>query len=237
MIDKAGQASGNSLIYRHELKYFVSYGEYMLIRERLRHILKCDPYAGKNGAYHIRSLYFDDHTDTALKTKLSGDDEREKVRIRIYNLSDSVIKLESKRKNGPYISKTSLRITREQADLLAAGDARALRGMDSPLAIYVYNLMRARLLRPVVLVDYTREAYVHPVQNVRITFDKELSSGVFSKNLFSGHVATAPALEHGLMVLEIKFASYFPDFLRSLVQTDHFQRSAISKYVICRQFE
>ena len=44
------------------------------------------------GQYHIRSLYFDDVYETALKDKVAGTDERCKYRVRIYNYNDSVIK-------------------------------------------------------------------------------------------------------------------------------------------------
>jgi hypothetical protein len=44
--------------------------------------------------------------------------------------------------------------------------------------------MKWDLLKPKTIVDYTREAYVYPVGNVRITFDKSIRTGIYSKNLF-----------------------------------------------------
>ena len=58
--------------------------------------MKKDTNADSRGDYHIRSLYFDDYNDSALFEKQSGILKRKKYRIRIYNLSDSVIKLEKK---------------------------------------------------------------------------------------------------------------------------------------------
>lgn len=223
-------------VYRHELKYYITYGEYLLLRQRLARTLRPDPHANANGEYHIRSLYFDDMADSSVKTKIGGDNEREKIRVRIYNMSDDVIKLESKRKTGQYITKRSVTITREEALALAKGDPRALLGNTDELAKHVYRLMRMQMLRPVVIVDYFREAYLHPAENVRITFDKELSTGIYRKDFFNA-VPTAPAIEQGLMVLEIKFAKFLPAFLHGLVQCEGARRLAISKYLICRKFE
>ena len=222
--------------YRHEQKYYITFGEYWLLRQRIARALKLDPNANENGEYQIRSLYFDDMTESSVKTKIGGDNEREKIRIRIYNMSDAVIKLESKLKTGQYISKRSCSLTREQADALSAGDATALLGHPDPLAKHVYRLMRMQLLRPVVLVDYYREAYLHPAENVRITFDKELSTGVFRKDLFNNG-PMAPALDKGVVVLEVKFAKFLPGFIQCLIQCEGAQRLAISKYLICRKYE
>lgn len=222
--------------YRHELKYYITYGEYLLLRQRFARTLKPDPHANADGEYHIRSLYFDDMADSSVKTKIGGDNEREKIRLRIYNLSDAVIKLESKRKTGQYIAKRSVSLTRVQAEGLAAGDVRALLGHPDALAKHVYRLMHMQRLKPVVLVDYFREAYLHPAENVRVTFDKELSSGVFRKDLFS-NVPTAPVLGDGVMVMEVKFAKFLPAFIHSLIQCEGANRQAISKYVICRKYE
>ncbi len=222
--------------YRHELKYYITYGEYVLLRQRVSRALRLDPHADEHGEYQIRSLYFDDMADSSVKTKIGGDNEREKIRVRIYNMSDSVIKLESKLKTGQYISKRSCSLSREQADALSGGDAKALLGHADPLAKHVYRLMRMQMLRPVVLVDYYREAYLHPAENVRITFDKELSTGVFRKDLFGGG-PMAPALDRGIVVMEVKFARFLPGFVHGLIQCEGAQRLAISKYLICRKFE
>ena len=79
--------------FRHELKYLINEGDAALIRQRLDAALQPDAHA-LNGRYHIRSLYFDDYYDTAYLDKLGGFGDRRKYRIRIYNLSDQVIRLE-----------------------------------------------------------------------------------------------------------------------------------------------
>ena len=58
--------------YRHELKFEIPYGEYMAMRTRLRLIMKPDPHVGEDGRYRIRSIYFDNSDDKALREKIDG---------------------------------------------------------------------------------------------------------------------------------------------------------------------
>ena len=60
--------------YRHELKYYINYIDYLSVRQSLRHLLESDSNADKNGDYIIRSLYFDDLGDSALRKKIAGVD-------------------------------------------------------------------------------------------------------------------------------------------------------------------
>ena len=58
--------------YRHEIKHMISPGDAMAIRTNLSAVASLDPHARQNGSYCIRSLYFDDPADTALREKLDG---------------------------------------------------------------------------------------------------------------------------------------------------------------------
>jgi hypothetical protein len=82
--------------YRHELKFEIPYGEYVAMQKRLRLIMKPDPHVGEDGRYRIRSIYFDNNGDKALREKINGIAKREKFRIRYYNDDFSFITLEKK---------------------------------------------------------------------------------------------------------------------------------------------
>ena len=143
---------------RHELKYHITPAELGVLRGVLAPVMQRDPNGNEHNEYHIRSLYFDTINDDALEEKIAGVGNRKKYRIRIYNFSDRVIKLECKSKYGDLISKQSVTIPRELADQLIAGDPEGLQRMRHPLFHDVYREMRTRLLRPAVIVDYVREA-------------------------------------------------------------------------------
>ncbi len=228
-----------SLPLRHELKFFINEMQYFVLSDILDHVLQRDPNGDEFNEYHIRSLYFDTVYNTALFDKMDGVKNRDKYRIRIYNFSDRVIKLECKTKVGSLISKRSISIPRLLCEQLMAGDPAGLETTRSGLLNDVYREMTINLLRPVVLVDYVREAYLHPAEEVRITFDKQLRTGLRSTDLFNPYVPTVPPLDHSEMILEVKYNRVLPPYIRDLLSTycPGALQSAISKYTWCRRFE
>ena len=93
---------------RHELKFFINEMQYQVLSRQLDRVLWRDPNGDVNNEYHIRSLYFDTIFNDAYFDKMDGDQNRDKYRIRIYNMRDTNIKLECKTKVGSLISKRSL---------------------------------------------------------------------------------------------------------------------------------
>ena len=222
---------------RHEIKYYISAADLEGLRNRIARVLDYDTHADENGEYFIRSLYFDDVFDSAYYDKLDGASVRDKYRIRIYNMSDRDIFLERKRKTGNLIQKSSVKITRELADMLIDGDPSQLLKTNEPLLADMYVQMRTKLLRAKVLVDYTREAFVHPAENVRITFDKRLSCCPGSTALFDKNLLSASVLDMSREILEVKYDTYLPQFISAVLADSTHEHCAVSKYVLCRGFE
>ena len=231
------QEKRTKLPARHELKYFINPAELEVLRKRLRAVMKLDPHCKDGKPYIIRSLYFDDINDRAYYDKQSGVMHRDKYRIRIYGLSDKEIFLERKRKMGDLIQKSSVKITKRLCEQLISGDPRGLQTSKEPLLQDMYVEMRLNLLRPAVIVDYMREAYQHPAENVRITFDMQLRSGLHSVDLFNKNLPTVCPHDQNVEILEVKFDTYLPDHIRQLMAGLNMDRSAVSKYVLCRRFE
>ena len=222
---------------RHELKYFITPAEMTVLRGILTPVMQLDPNGNEHNEYHIRSLYFDTINDDALEEKIAGVGNRKKYRIRIYNFSDRVIKLECKSKYGDLISKQSVTIPRELADQLIAGDPEGLQRMRHPLLHDVYREMKTRLLRPAVIVDYVREAYIHNAEEVRVTFDKQLRTGLFSSDMFNKDLPTYPVFDDPVEILEVKYDEFLPSYIQSILSGITAQRSAVSKYTWCRRYE
>lgn len=231
------QQKRNGLPARHELKYFINPAEVEALRARLRPALELDSHCVGGRPYVIRSLYFDDIDNSAFDDKQAGVMHRAKYRIRIYRYSDAEIFLERKLKLGDLIQKSSVQITRRLCEQLIAGDPRGLQNSNSPLLQDMYVQMRTRLLRPKVLVDYAREAYLHPAEDTRITFDLSLRSGLHSVELFNPRVPTVCPHDRNVEILEVKFNNYLPEHVAGLLHGIEAERSAVSKYVLCRRFE
>ena len=225
---------------RHELKFFISPLQYQVLSRTLKATLNPDPNGDENNQYHIRSLYFDTAYDSALYDKINGTANRDKYRIRIYNFSDQMIRLECKSKFRDLISKRSVRITRDLAEQLISADPTGLESTASGLVSDTFREMRTNLLHPVVIVDYLREADLHPAEEVRITFDMQLRSGLNSVDMFNPYLPTVPPFDHDEIILEVKYNQVLPPYIASLLTyalRDGACRSAISKYVYCRRFE
>ena len=231
------QQKRNELPARHELKYFINPAELEALRQRLRGALSMDEHCVGGRPYIIRSLYFDDIEDSAFYDKQAGVMHRDKYRIRVYNFSDKTIFLERKRKLGDLIQKSSVQITRRLCDQLVEGNPAGLYRSSNPLLQDVYVQMRTRLLRPRVLVDYAREAYLYPAEDVRITFDMSLRTGLHSHDLFNAKVPTVCPHDRNVEILEVKFNNYLPSHIAALLSGTEAERSAVSKYILCRRYE
>jgi hypothetical protein len=185
--------------------------------------------------YNIRSLYFDDPLRSALETKNDGIFRREKYRIRIYNDSEKTINLERKSKFGEFVCKESAQITQAEYRQVLEGEYSFLMMREENLLHDFYAALTTYHFRPSVIVDYWREAYIHEWGNVRITFDKKLSAGINTFELFHPKLVMEEVLPTELTIMEVKFDSFLPDHIRQILQPKSHIRSSISKYVLCRE--
>ncbi|MDP4179761.1 MAG: polyphosphate polymerase domain-containing protein [Bacillota bacterium] len=221
---------------RHELKFYINYHEYYTLKQRLKYFMELDSFVPEYEGYHVRSLYFDDVYDSSLYEKNSGVNRRQKYRIRIYNKSDSKIRLERKSKYGQYISKETAILTRQEYnDLVIENKSDFLIESQDMLKRNFYFEIRHNLMKPKVIVDYEREAFLLGAGNVRITFDKKLEAGIDSIDILECEPATVRILPESVLILEIKYDDFLPGLIKNLIQFTSHDISAISKYVMCRE--
>lgn len=226
----------NKFHFRHEIKYYINYSDYLAIAKRLEKVLHLDANAGSNKEYKIRSLYFDTLYNKALLDKQIGVSKREKYRIRYYNDDLSLIKLEKKIKDRGLCSKLSAPVTEEECRKILNGDIEFLRISENPLFNDLYVQMRSYTLRPKVIVDYVREPYVYKTGNVRITFDKSIRTSMQSVNMFLDSVPTMEVIDHKFIVLEVKYDEFLPDIVQDILQVSGNLRSSVSKYEAARMY-
>lgn len=215
--------------FRHEYKHSITPADMVTLRMRLSAVMQHDSFT-VGGKYFIRSLYFDNIFDKALFEKLNGVNQREKFRIRYYNGDTSFIRLEKKAKFGGLSSKLSAQLTYGQADLLARGIP--VRSCKNELIDELAFKMDTQLLKPKTIVDYTREAFVYPAGNVRITLDYNIRTGMDPTELLDPNCVTVPTGED--IILEIKWDEYLPSAIEQAVQLGSRQTSSFSKYAACR---
>lgn len=217
---------------RHEWKHEISYGDMLVLRQRLSAVMKRDVHA-VDGKYMIRSLYFDNASDKALREKVDGVNIREKFRIRYYNNDTSLIHLEKKSKVNGLCLKDSATLTKEQAQAIANGDYDWVVESGVPLVQELYSKMMSQGLRPKTIVDYLREPFVFAPGNVRVTLDYNIRTGMNCTDFLNPICITVPAGDAPI-ILEVKWDEYLPDIIRDAVQLPNCRVGAFSKYAVCR---
>lgn len=222
--------------FRHELKFAINLSDYYAIKSRLKVVTKPDKNVGPDGAYHIRSLYFDNIHDKALREKIDGVNNREKFRIRYYNQDFSYIKLEKKSKCNGLCNKQATSITKTQCECLLEGDLEWMKYAGDPLILELYTKMHYEQLRPRTLVDYKREPFVYKAGNVRITIDRDIRTGLYAKNLFDLETPTIHTDTQGVIILEVKYDDFIPEIITDIIQLGSRRHSAYSKYAVCRMY-
>ncbi len=223
--------------YRHELKYSISQADYLAIRSRVRTVMKADPHTNKNGIYTIRSIYFDNADDKALREKLDGIAKREKFRIRYYNDDFSFISLEKKIKDNSLCLKLDADITEQECRAILNGNIEWMYENSNTLVKELCHKMTSQQLRPKVLVSYVREPYIYEAGNVRVTFDSEIRTSLFHREFMEETIQDISATDMPRdMILEVKFDEYLPDIISCLIQVEGIRQQAFSKYGICRRF-
>lgn len=220
---------------RHEHKYLIEYDTYLNIKNRLSLAMRLDENSIDNKGYHIRSVYFDDIYDSALYEKSAGISFRKKYRIRIYNYSDTRIKLEIKKKYQEYTNKISTTIDRKEYEKIYLGKTDGLLTSGNEVKMSYYLEMNNKVLRPKVIVDYYREAYVLPYNEVRLTFDKELSASRPCLDMFNDKVISNRLSDNYSRILEVKYNNFLPSFIKNLLEPFPLTRLSVSKYVLCRE--
>jgi hypothetical protein len=219
---------------RHELKHSINHGEHTVLSGRLKAVLRRDDHADDAGLYRVRSLYFDTPGNRALKEKLASDDRREKFRIRTYpNQAGSPIHLEKKVKIHGLCSKSHVRITPDEFDLIVNGHFSWMASDERYLVVEFYSKLMGQMLRPKTIIEYNREPYTFPVGNVRITFDTDIRTSSRFEMFLSDNLPLLPAGDE-LVIMEVKYDAFLPGFIQSLIQIGNRKPIACSKYAIGR---
>lgn len=231
---------------RLEYKYLVPNRLLEPIRAAIRAHCLPDPVGGTDtpGEYTVRSIYYDTLAFDCYHDKEAGVKDRNKFRIRGYNLPglDPVVYLEIKKKTAGFISKHRAPVLRQNIERLLSSrdvDRYVIQAGVMPHARkdaerFLYHYVRFGL-RPAVLVVYDRDAFTAGLDtSLRITIDKTLR-GSLSPSLegLYDDARLAPAMSKSF-ILEVKFfRSALPEWIRALITRFQLSRMALSKYTIC----
>lgn len=217
--------------YRHEYKHSINMTDFLMLDSKIKLFAEPDENC-RNGSYFVRSLYFDNYTDKALREKLDGISVREKFRIRYYNMDDSKILLEKKAKHKGLCLKEQAFLTKQQVEQIMSGNYEFLANSASLLLNEFYAKLENECLRPKLIVDYTRKAYVYDPGNVRVTFDSGIHSSVFTDDFFNAEISAIPI--PNTIIMEVKYDEFLPQIIADLLRLEGRQTISFSKYAAGR---
>lgn len=221
--------------WRHEWKHEISPSDRLVLRQRLGAICTLDPHAS-DGSYRIRSLYFDNISDRALREKLDGVDRREKWRIRYYDDDTSFIHLERKAKAHGLGTKDACMLTAPEVRAIVEGNTSWMPYDARPLVRRLATAMTCEGMRPRTIVEYSREPYVFPAGNVRVTMDYHIRTGLSCIDFLDLACPTIP-VPGDPIILEVKWDEFLPSIVRDAVQLAGRRTSAYSKYASARAYD
>ncbi len=228
---------------RFELKYLISSRQAEIFKKDLRAYLTPDNNGGRDGTYHLSSLYYDSPDYRCYWEKIDGIRFRRKLRIRSYDTSqplndDSLVFVEIKQRLDRVTQKRRVILPYHNALLLC--NQRQPPSMVSTQDAVIINEINAFLhqynLRPASQVCYTRQAFMGSDYDIglRVTFDTRLSCQPNSSNLHEQRdelILFPPEY----VVMEIKVNERIPYWLTGMVAEHNFKLVRISKY--CRSIE
>lgn len=220
-------------VLRREEKYPLKLQEAIQYESTLEKILLTDPFSA-NGAYSVRSLYFDTVDDRDFFDKYTEQNLRRKIRLRIYSPQDTTAKLEMKQKENIYQKKRSLRITREDAVALIGGRYSVLLNYPDDFAAEVFGIMNAECYRPKSIVQYQRRAFMAKENNIRLTFDRAICATESNLDLFASNLPLNPVFDPDKTIFEVKYDKFMLGYLSDIISSVNRRSISSSKYCMSR---
>jgi hypothetical protein len=221
-----------------ELKYFVDRTRRTALARDLAAFMRPDRYAGAEGTYQVRSLYFDTPDYMAYHEKLAGVAIRHKLRIRAYGDDPSqapTVRLEVKSRYLNVIHKITVDLPHEEYEEVN----QAFRRRTLPPAHWMsrgstskefFRMQRQYNMEPKIIVQYRRQAFERlEISRTRVNFDDDLRA-TRSLDLWGPLRGARRLLQPGHGILEIKVDGVMPFWLHTLIGKYELQDRAISKY-------
>ena len=222
--------------YRNEFKFLCSQGELEIIRSRLNVLMQQDEHQDGD-CYRIRSVYFDDYQDSAFDENEAGVDNRRKIRLRVYDQPKSRINLEIKYKQRGRTYKSSCLVSAELCDELISGQTPINQSQYPKQLRQLLLEMNQYRMKPRIIVEYERTAFVCHLGNVRITFDRNVSYSKDISAFFDDRISLIPILPTGQHILEVKYDEFIPDYIAQAVELGNLSYTSYSKYYMARLSE
>ena len=217
-----------SKVYRNELKFVVDEATLQLMKQKLQPLLLYDSHQVED-SYRIRSMYFDTYERKSYRENDAGIEERKKYRIRVYDKPRDYIRLEIKHKLKDRNYKEGCELSVEKYEEILNRTLQFDPTDPKPLRM-LYLDMKMHLLRPSIIVEYQRTAFVYDTGNIRITFDRDISHSSHFDKFLNDEIPKMPLLPSNKHVFEVKYDDVLPGFIAQVIETGQLERTTFSKF-------
>ena len=220
-------------VLREEKKFLISQDKMYYVSHRLKDVMHLDAHGDSEG-YSIRSLYFDSLHNRDFTEKEDGIELRRKIRLRNYSPYSDFAMLEMKQKQGQYQKKRSLKLKKEDALKLIAGNYSVLLDQDSDFANECFYMMNQYQYRPKAVITYKRKAFVAKENSIRVTFDHHLKGTESYFNIFDPEINENYIMDPYLAVMEVKFNGFLLSYVKDVIDKVDLPETSVSKYYMGR---
>lgn len=234
------------MIARYEIKFRLTHEQKQRFLAATLFGLREDPH-GCNACYRVTSVYFDSPGLDFYWEKVNGISIRKKLRLRYYgdplpdtSVVDRPCYLELKHRVKDSVLKERIRLTPDgtrqiledpqqlrNAGALTAESDRQQRGTIKAIE----RLGTQMSCRAANIISYRREAWIGRVDDrLRVTFDYEGTVHDPTGQISAGLPPGRKVIPDGHYVMEVKFNSAFPRWIRDIVGQQHLLPRRFSKY-------
>lgn len=220
-------------VCRTEEKYPLDLIQACKYRALFSSVLACDSYS-RNGDYMVRSLYFDTIDDKDFFQKVTEQNLRRKIRLRIYSPENDFAKLEIKQKENIFQKKRSLIVSKEDALQLIDGNYSVLQKYQSKLAAELYSIMCTEVYVPRSIVEYQRYALMAKENNIRLTFDSRIRATESNFDLYGETLPLTPVFPQDRVIFEVKYDKFILKYISDIISTIDARNISSSKYCLSR---
>ena len=211
---------------RYELKYLLDEDQYQSVQAVLEEHMKMDEY----GRSEIRNVYYDTEDHLLIRRSIEKPLYKEKLRFRSYGRPkrDGKIFVELKKKYDGVVYKRRLNMPLNEAvEWFANPESKPPEGQIGAEIDFMRH--RYQGIRPMMNVNYDREAFFADDSDFRVTLDYSVRAGIDDVGLRSKDTVFN-VLPEGYTLMELKTMGGIPLWMTKVLSENGIYRTSFSKY-------
>jgi len=227
-------------LQRFELKYLITEDIVEPMRGFIRSYLEVDDFGRERPGYSypVHSVYLDSEDLWTHRATVNGTKNRFKLRLRYYDANPATpVFFEVKRRVNNCILKARCGVRRKAVPLLVSGQLPEPEHLMSKEPRHLVALQRFNYLlnqlnaKPRLHNCYQREAWVSRSDNsIRVTFDRQIRAEPYFGIREIIPMRHSAQVYSEFVVLELKFTTRFPNWLRDMIRHFGLMQFAAAKY-------